>query len=143
VKLLILALALAAATPTPKPPNPPQPGPGTNTITYIHPISGIAGIEIDPSDPLNTNQTLMNQCVIYTGSCNVWLMNGTFYIYKVIYIPRGVVNVYFQNTLLIPCASLYAIFQSNGVTHYHDLNIDGSKPCGTYVPPLPDPISLP
>ena len=112
--------------------------------------SGVAGIELNPSDPQGINSQLVNQCLSYTGKCNVWYTSGTYRVTHTIYFPGGVTNVYLTGVTLIPCGKMNSMFETGKtippgafMPQFHGLTIDDSKPCGDFVPPLKTKVDYP
>lgn len=109
-------------------------------LMLIRPTPGMSSIELNPSDPQNTNASMISNCVAVTGSCAVWYMRGTYHIVKPIKIPAGVKDVYLGGVTLVPCSSqvwhmFEAVAPPNAPT-FHDMTIKSDSPCGSFTPPL-------
>src|SRR5215472_9143508 len=73
-------------------------------LLLIMPVKGIAGIELNPSDPQSMNSAMTQQCLLYTGWCVIWYPSGRYYITAPINLPHGIYDVYMEkNTILVPC----------------------------------------
>lgn len=115
-------------------------------LFQIQPVPGVASVELDPSDPQQNNEQQIRRCISFTGLCNVWYLPGSYRITKTIQIPRGVENIYFQNTDIVPCAPMSYAFNVQGWPGtppgavpqpvFHGMKIDHTQACGSFKPGL-------